>query len=88
MSDLFTTYERVQTRRVEVATITIENIHLIARLVHGCVDYSSDPVAITEPDSDSKMRWKEGMTVQVLGGKLNNMNGFNRENDWNEVSDD
>lgn len=35
MSEVFKAYERVKTERVEVATITEDNIHLIAMAVGG-----------------------------------------------------
>lgn len=84
MSELFKTYERVKVERVEVVTITKENIHLIAKEIGGTVDYSGDePCIFTKGKPD--FRWKMGWQVSILGGGLKNMNGFNRDGDWREV---
>lgn len=83
MSELFKAYERVKTERVEVATITEDNIHLIAKEIGASVDYSGDEPCITESKAD--FRWKLGWDVRKLGDKLVNMNGFNRDGDWKEV---
>ena len=84
MSELFKAYERVKTERVEVATITEENIHLIAKEIGGSVDYSGDVPFIVE-SNESNIRWKMGWQVRKLGDKLVNMNGFDRDGDWKEV---
>lgn len=83
MSEVFKTYERVKTERVEVATITEDNIHLIAMAVGGTVDYSGDePCIFTKGKND--FRWKLGWDVSIFGDGLRNMNGFNRDGDWRE----
>lgn len=84
MSETFKTYERVKTERVEVATITEENIHLIAKAVGGTVDYSGDEPCIFTKDKPD-FRWKMGWEVRSSGSGLVNMNGFNRDGDWREV---
>lgn len=86
MSETFKAYERVKTERVEVATITEENIHLIAKEIGGSVDYSGDEPCIFA-DGKSDFRWKVGWQVQVFAGTLRNMNGFNRDGDWKEVEE-
>lgn len=84
MSEVFKAYERVKTERVEVATITEDNIHLIAKAVGGTVDYSGDePCIFTKGKSD--FRWKLGWDVRIFGDGLMNMNGFNLDGDWREV---
>ena len=84
MSEIFKTYERVKVERVEVATITEENIHLIAKEIGGSVDYSGDePFIVAEGKKDFK--WKMGWEVRSSGNGLVNMNGFNRDGDWKEV---
>lgn len=81
MSEIFKTYERVKVERVKVATITDENVHLIAKEIGGTVDYSGDePFIVTE-----NFRWTLGWEVRSSGDGLVNMNGFNRDGDWKEV---
>lgn len=81
MSELFTTYERVKTERVTVATITDENIHEVAKLAEASVHYSSAKPYILQEG----VNWPVGRVVRLMGKKLVNMNGFNRTEDWKEV---
>lgn len=88
MGDRFRTYERTKVERVEVATITEGNIHLIAKAANARVDYSGDePVILTDIREGKVMRWKLGWTVSLFGDRLTNMNGFDRDGDWRLVDD-
>ena len=66
MSEVFKAYERVKTERVEVATITEDNIHLIAKEVGGTVDYSGMSLVFSQRVSlisggrwDGRFRYSE-----------------------------
>lgn len=86
--DPFQAYERVQVQRRRVATITEENIHVIARMAKARVDYSGeDPVIVTDLNGGKEMRWKVGWEVSITGYKLMNQNGFNRDDDWRRVDE-
>lgn len=86
--DLFQTFERIRVERTRVATITEDNIHQIARSVGGAVDYSEGEPFIVLPDKPDKpkFKWKVGWEVRSSGRGLVNMNGFNRDGDWKEVT--
>lgn len=84
MTKLFKTFKRVKTEWVDVATITEDNIHLIAKEIGGTVDYSGEePVLLDAKNND--FRWKLGWQVCLFNGGLMNKNGFNRDGDWTEV---
>lgn len=86
MTELFKTFKRVKTERVDVATITEDNIHLIAKDIGGTVDYSGgEPVLLDANKPDFK--WRLGWQVSLFAGGLKNQNGFNRDGDWTEVEE-
>lgn len=84
MTELFKTFQRVKTEQISVATITEDNIHLIAKEIGGTVDYSGDEPVLFDANN-KEFKWKLGWQVSPFGVGLMNQNGFNRHGEWTEV---
>lgn len=86
MTELFKTFKRVKTEWVDVATITEDNIHLIAQELGWAVDYSGGAPVLFDANKPD-MEWKTGWQVSLFNGGLKNQNGFNRNGDWIEAEE-
>lgn len=90
---LFKTYERTKVERMQVTTVTEENISELARLVRGQVDYrGASPVLIAKLETGGTWSVPLGFQVSLITDgdlhRLQNQNGFNSGGTWKEVSDD
>ncbi|HET6868933.1 MAG TPA: hypothetical protein VFH80_23680 [Solirubrobacteraceae bacterium] len=83
----FVTYERTVRQTKEVAEVTPENIGQIAALIGGSVDYAGGEPVLVVPHVGGSAPWRVevGCMVSLLGNRLLNENGFNRNGDWSRA---
>lgn len=86
IDDVFTRYERLETR--DVATITEENIGHLARLFRWTVDYTGEDPVLVKPDDGhgyGGRRFKVGDHVDNQGNPSSVL-GWSQAGTWQEVT--
>lgn len=83
--DVFKTYKRTRVDTLSVATVTSENIGVIAAMIGGSVDYSGDEPVLIDPSKGRTFRIKIGWQISLIGDRIVNQNGFNTSGEWEEA---
>lgn len=82
----FVKYTRTVEQTKVVAEVTTENIWQIAAAAKASVDYSGDePALVVIVEAGRPWRVPVGREVQLLGERIVNAAGFNRDGDWQPV---